>query len=456
VSVWWLCGFFSVVCCFSRGGGASVAAAAARSKRHTSAQISLSPQTPPPSPNPHQTEPILLDGAVQAEPLLYRTAEVSAAHTGGSGIADADAAYSLDEALERLPHDPRSHLGAGGDVLAVRTKGTRRIPLPFGCYDAVASADPRNLQRPVLAALLQAGWGVADTAARFSLATGRGWSSMWSIGRTPFGPMAPDYASAAVGGMSPLLSWAQADAMVRAPTLAAVNASATRAARLFRALEALGHGPQEHAASLLPPEQAPFLHQRVNLLLFKLHEAAALLGEGAPRSRRTALALAVAAPADVAGLRNVASSLRHSLDLDLVCKGAEQRYLWYFVPFGSVVLALAGLLWRASGGGVIGGGVAGGGGPGGPGGKLGGLGGGGGPVPGYGYGPGGATGTGEGQHHGLLHSAVRRMSGGGGGGGDGSIGGAPMGSGGGGVISGGGGGGLGGWRMRRREDEKRY
>jgi hypothetical protein len=320
----------------------------------------------------------------------------------------------------------------------------------------VASADPRNLQRPVLAALLQAGWGVADTAARYSLATGRGWSSMWSIGRTPFGAMAPDYSSAAVGGMSPVLSWAQADAMVRAPALAAVNASATRAARLFHALEALGHGHQERASALLPPEEAPALHQRVNLLLFKLHEAAALLGEGAPRSRRTALALAVAAPADVAGLRTVASSLRHSLELDLVCRGAERRYLWWFAPFGSVVLALAALVWRVSGGSAIGGGGGGGkGGPGGgPGGKLGG-GIGGGPVPGYGYGAGGATGTGEGHHgHGLLQSAVRRMSGGGGG--DGSIGGAPIGGGGGGLSGGGSGGGLGGWRMRRREEEKMY
>ena len=122
-----------------------------------------------------------LDGAVQAEPLLYRSSEVSAAHSGSTSIAGADSPYDLDDSLDRSPHDPRSHLGAGGDVLAVRTKGNKRVPLPFGCYDAVASADPRNLQRPVLAALLQAGWGVAAVARapgaeRAALMVGAPWS----------------------------------------------------------------------------------------------------------------------------------------------------------------------------------------------------------------------------------------------------------------------------------------
>ena len=59
-----------------------------------------------------------------------------------------------------------------GDVIAVRTEAEPMATF-FGCYDQQVKLDPKQLHRPVLAAVLQAGWGVSDTALYWSQATGR-------------------------------------------------------------------------------------------------------------------------------------------------------------------------------------------------------------------------------------------------------------------------------------------
>lgn len=57
-------------------------------------------------------------------------------------------------------------------MVAVRTAAA---PLPtfFGCFERQVEVVPQDIHRAVLGAVLQAGWGVSDTALHWSQATGR-------------------------------------------------------------------------------------------------------------------------------------------------------------------------------------------------------------------------------------------------------------------------------------------
>lgn len=62
--------------------------------------------------------------------------------------------------------------------------------LPRRCNGQMAMLKPEAVPRVLLAALLQTGWGVApsyETWSVFHNATLHDW--LWSIGRTPFGPL---------------------------------------------------------------------------------------------------------------------------------------------------------------------------------------------------------------------------------------------------------------------------
>ena len=57
------------------------------------------------------------------------------------------------------------------------------------CAGAGRYIDASALARPLLAAVLQTGWGVAPSSERWSAAHMRSVSNLlWSVGRTPFGP----------------------------------------------------------------------------------------------------------------------------------------------------------------------------------------------------------------------------------------------------------------------------
>ncbi|GBF98920.1 hypothetical protein Rsub_11712 [Raphidocelis subcapitata] len=228
----------------------------------------------------------------------------------------------------------------GPAVVAVVSGGGTAVPTFFGCHHQRVTLDARKLQRPVTAAVLSAGWGVADTAQFWSEATGRGWWWLWSVGDTPFGPLSA----------SPALSFVQRDAARRNLVVASLNATVGHAAALVAGFAAVG-GPEATVRSFLPPDQVIPYNQRLSLLLFKVESAASAL---ARRDYTTAMGYAASAAFDAAALHTITRRARNMLSVELECAGGDARARWWLVP-GAAAAACALMVvvrvWRAVRGG---------------------------------------------------------------------------------------------------------
>ncbi len=151
-----------------------------------------------------------------------------------------------------MPHAP--HAAASPPLLVLDDQ----------CAGAPLHLNAWSITRPLLAAALQSGWGVAPPSTRWSAAHGRAETDLlWAVGPTPFGP----YSRRANA------SFAAVDAAARAG-LHAVGAE------LVGEVRSLGAHFDEFNLTvdqaLTPAEQLPFL-QRLNVLAYKLGRAASYL-----------------------------------------------------------------------------------------------------------------------------------------------------------------------------------
>uniref|UniRef100_A0A383W0V6 DUF7906 domain-containing protein n=1 Tax=Tetradesmus obliquus TaxID=3088 RepID=A0A383W0V6_TETOB len=258
------------------------------------------------------TEPVLLDGLLQAavlgqEPVL------------------------LDGLLQAAV------LGQG-DVVAVRS-AAQPLQTFFGCFDLQMAINPQNIHRPVLAAVMQQAYGIADPALAWSQATGKMWSFIWSVGQNPFGSL----------GSTASLSFAQKDAALRNMALAYLNSSMHHAAALMRGFEMLApagsNGRTHYVKGYLQPEQVLPYNQRISLLLFKVQEAAAALAEG---QHALAVGYAVSTTEDVAALHKITRHYKASLKPDLVCMGKPDAVRWWLLPSLCCFITLALVVWRCA------------------------------------------------------------------------------------------------------------
>jgi hypothetical protein len=132
------------------------------------------------------------------------------------------------------------------------------------CGGAARWLDASAVRRPLLAALLQTGWGVAPPHVGWSMAHNASVTNwLWAVGRTPFGP----YAARAE------LSFALRDAAARA----ALHALAAEVMREARALRDYFRAFRKQIDDVLTPaEHLPFL-RRLNVFSFKLQRARSYL-----------------------------------------------------------------------------------------------------------------------------------------------------------------------------------
>eukprot|EP00879_Flechtneria_rotunda_P007305 GHRR01007663.1.p1 GENE.GHRR01007663.1~~GHRR01007663.1.p1 ORF type:complete len:735 (+),score=144.94 GHRR01007663.1:731-2935(+) len=227
-----------------------------------------------------------------------------------------------------------SVLGSG-DVVAIRTAGEPFATF-FGCFDTHMALNPKQIHRPVLAATLQAAYGVAETAVSWSQATGKTWSFLWSVGQTPFGALSNQAT----------VSFAQRDAALRNMALAYLNSSMNHAAMLIKGFEFLApDGHLEQVKSYLQPDQVIPYNQRTALLLFKIREAAAALA-----SQQHALAVGYAASTvqDVAALHKITRQYKSTLDPDLICAGRDEQRRWWLLPMLCTFVTVVLIVWRCA------------------------------------------------------------------------------------------------------------
>lgn len=96
------------------------------------------------------------------------------------------------------------------------------------CNGQMSLLKPHSLQRALLAALLQTGWGVApsyETWSVFHNATLHNW--LWSVGRTPFGPLSD----------VPDISFVQRTGAQRNVVLTLLNQAVEEAGKMLRAVQ---------------------------------------------------------------------------------------------------------------------------------------------------------------------------------------------------------------------------
>lgn len=141
-------------------------------------------------------------------------------------------------------------------VIAVRTR-SREAPVKYQCNSEVIKTDLSNVSRPILAALLQTGWGVSPTYASWSSFHNRSVEDYrWSVGPTPFGPFSQQLE----------LSFSHQDAAVRNIILTLLNDTISD---VFHTLHAIkGYGGEDVA--IMKGTARTVYKQRWNLVKHKL------------------------------------------------------------------------------------------------------------------------------------------------------------------------------------------
>ncbi|KAK1265104.1 hypothetical protein QJS04_geneDACA017846 [Acorus gramineus] len=115
-------------------------------------------------------------------------------------------------------------------VVAVRTKSVQTVS-DYSCNGRHVLVQARNLERPIVGAVLQSLWGVSPTHLTWSPQHNHTTVDYtWSVGRTPFGPFSDSIS----------VSFVQRDAAKRNVLLTSLNASVTSAIDVVGSMD--GHG----------------------------------------------------------------------------------------------------------------------------------------------------------------------------------------------------------------------
>lgn len=225
-------------------------------------------------------------------------------------------------------------LSAAPQVLASRTHAGQTTHHDYTCSRGGHGSRPallnsHELTRPVLGALLEAGWGVVPTHRAWSEAQGRLVQDfVFSVGHTPFGPLAK----------GETLSFAERDSAARSGVLLTLNATVCGARK---ALEAFAKFPQADAG--LAREDRAALGARWHVLRHKLARSARALGM---QRWDVALHYARAAGHDAAALERVLGAAGERMVTRLDCF-QEPPALATWVRVAAVLLGGRAALWAA-------------------------------------------------------------------------------------------------------------
>lgn len=198
-------------------------------------------------------------------------------------------------------------------VIAVRTRGAN-FSSGFMCNGEDIEVDPSDVTRPVLAALLESGWGVSPTHMSWSAVRNRTEVDYrWLVGRTPFGPLA-----CGAG-----LSYAQRDAARRGVLYSLLHERVVDALSVLDAIEAYGG---ERVVLHSPAARAEYT-QRWNVLLHKLRKGCDDLSL---LNHASALYCLEAAGHDVRALNGIVRLAAHELQTVFTCyQEPRTQFLWY-------------------------------------------------------------------------------------------------------------------------------
>lgn len=217
-------------------------------------------------------------------------------------------------------------------VVAVQSAGDSPeiMASHFWCQEQNVRRDVNSVTQAVLAAVLQAGWGVADTSLSWSPASGQEFNYLWSLGQSPFSPLSTLSS----------ISFAQKGAAMRNLVMVAINDSLSDAIEVLEGVVSLGGG--RPVSSFLTERQQRNFHMRVALLEYKLDQSLNLMQL---RQYATALNYATSMEHDARALLQLGKRLSRAVESELKCELSHQWFLW-FLPAGSMMITILAIAYR--------------------------------------------------------------------------------------------------------------
>ncbi|KAG2483318.1 hypothetical protein HYH03_017819 [Edaphochlamys debaryana] len=268
---------------------------------------------------------------------LQEYAEVILAYAGVHETRRVLPVFVLDLSLreDALLLDGAMQAAAFPDMVVAVASRADRVRLRFSCGHMPRSVYPGDVTREVLGAILTTAFGVAPTAARYHPASGLGWSYLWSLGATPFGPLSSMQA----------VSGSVAEAVGRNLAVVELDHQAGRIAAVLRALSRLS--PKGDWKQAVPRKDVRArMWARINLATLKLELVQAALSQG---RNGDALRIARLMGHDAAAIERSALQLESALVAKYECRGGTDWMALVWPPAASMVAVVAALWWRSRG-----------------------------------------------------------------------------------------------------------
>ncbi|KAJ7570454.1 hypothetical protein O6H91_01G120500 [Diphasiastrum complanatum] len=211
-------------------------------------------------------------------------------------------------------------------VIAIRTVGSYMIG-DFHCNGRPITRRARDLERPIVGALLQTIWGVSPTHLTWSFQHNASLVDYtWSVGQTPFGPFSDLFT----------LSFVQRDAAPRSVLYTMLNLSIWSATDVVTSVEDQGGDKK-----LLSRKEHVQFMQRWNLCLFKLNKA---LSSITHFDFNSALYFIKSADHDLAALHYLVFEATSSSQASIVCF-KDPPFPWHWILASLCLVAIAIYLW---------------------------------------------------------------------------------------------------------------
>ncbi|KAF0904116.1 hypothetical protein E2562_031839 [Oryza meyeriana var. granulata] len=205
----------------------------------------------------------------------------------------------------------------GDMVIAVRTRSSQTVS-DYSCNGRHVITMTKNLDRPIIASVLQSMWGVSPTHQSWSPehnATVVDYT--WSTGHTPFGPFSETKS----------LSFVQKDAARRNVLLTTLNYTITSAIDVFKSMAA--HGGE---SILLRRKRHGEFIQRWNLLSYKLEKVVSAMSR---LDYNKAMYFLRSSDHDLYAIHTLVYQASQELEASLLNANANHKLEKYLGGFGS-------------------------------------------------------------------------------------------------------------------------
>uniref|UniRef100_A0A7S0RHP8 DUF7906 domain-containing protein n=1 Tax=Chlamydomonas leiostraca TaxID=1034604 RepID=A0A7S0RHP8_9CHLO len=231
--------------------------------------------------------------------------------------------FDVSDSDEPLLLSDGQQAAAFPDMVLAVTSRVGEMHTHFTCSWDRIRVSTLDITRQVLAAVLTSAWGVANTSTFYTPATGPGQNHLWSVGATPYGPLASTlHLPAPLAALLP-----------RNLALSTLNATTSRIVRVLQGFDALTQSGRIDKA--LASDWYRGVLTRVNLAQYKVTQAAVALSAV---DYAKALRYARSLEHDASSLEKLAVKVSRELKPQLQCASGPGLRTFAWAPLVAVAM----------------------------------------------------------------------------------------------------------------------